>query len=167
MEDDIFLNEEPFAAEKKQLEYDKILKAEAEDKKRVKEELENLVAQTEKRLNEIEILPMCQSVLIEQYKKDPYLYIKKSGIILSDDNQRINENTGQMEEVKKQVQIGRIVEIAPDCKFAKVGDEVYYMTFNAIPIPFAYKGLVSLPETRILTIINTGLKERFNDSRKK
>ena len=55
-----------------------------------------------------------------------------------------------------------VIEVAPDCKFVKEGDIIYYRRVSAVPIPFFRQGFEVVSENSIQVVINEGLKKRFN-----
>ena len=76
--------------------------------------------------------------------------------------------TKKKEDTKKKggkeiVVVGQVLEVGPDVKFVKEGDDIYYIKANAVPIPFFKQGLVALQEVAALVIINEKVKERFNN----
>ena len=116
----------------------------------------------------LQIMPISRYMLIKPYNKNPYqqIQVTKSGFI-TDLGGKAPEyrsrETGNIEEAEEIVVVGQVLEVGPDVKFVKEGDDVYYIKANAVPIPFFKQGLVALQEVAALVIINEKVKERFNN----
>jgi hypothetical protein len=115
-------------------------------------------------LNGLEIKPNTNYVLVKPYVKNPYekTEIRDSGIILDSEAATFhNQDTGNEEEQTRGIVVGRVIEIGPECKYVKEGDDVYYYYGSIIPIPFFRQGFQAVAESRILMILNTDLTERY------
>ena len=55
----------------------------------------------------------------------------------------------------------RWLKLGPDVKHVKVGDDVYYDSRTAYPLPFMNLGYKVTSEPQIIAIINNNLKERM------
>lgn len=118
-------------------------------------------------IENIEIMPIGNYVLVKQFNENPFQRIVRSdtGIILDLGGQRPqykNTDNGQIEEEEAFILVGVIQEIGPDCKWCLPGDTVMYTKPSAVPVPFYKQGLILVNETRVLVTINEGLTERFN-----
>ena len=61
------------------------------------------------------------------------------------------------------IKVGHVIEVSPmNAKGIKEGDDVYYKTFNEVPIPFFSQGLAVINEATVLVVVNERLKERYN-----
>jgi hypothetical protein len=112
----------------------------------------------------LEMLPNTNYVLVKPYLKNPYekVEVRESGIILSDETPKFKDaNSGEEEDMKTGITVAKVIEIGPECKYVKEGDDVYYYLGSTVPIPFFRQGFSTLSESRILMIINKDLKERF------
>lgn len=115
-------------------------------------------------LDGLEIKPTSNNLLVKPYKKNPYekAEVRKSGIILDSDAATFtNPDSGEEEEEQVGIIVGRVIEVGPECKWVKPGDDVYYMFNSIIPIPFFRQGFQCVAEPRTLMFLNTGLTERF------
>lgn len=118
-------------------------------------------------IENIEIMPIGNYVLVKQFNENPFQRIVRSdsGIILDLGGQRPqykNTDNGQIEEEESFILVGVIQEVGPDCKWCLPGDTVMYTKPSAVPVPFYKQGLILVNETRVLVTINEGLTERFN-----
>lgn len=101
-------------------------------------------------MDEVEVIPVNNNVLIKPYIKNPYRYIEttSSGLIVgveSSQTYKSNE-TGEIEQNNQVIRTGKVLAVGPDCKNVNVGDDVFYTTFSMTPIPFRKKGYVIVGE---------------------
>ena len=101
-------------------------------------------------MDEVEVIPVNNNVLIKPYIKNPYRYIETtaSGLIVgveSSQTYKSNE-TGEIEQNNQVIRTGKVLAVGPDCKNVTVGDDVFYTTYSMTPIPFRKKGYVIVGE---------------------
>ena len=113
-----------------------------------------------------EIRPIGNYIIIKPFAENPFQRIKKVGRLIIDTGglkpQYKNNDTGEIEEEENITKSGVIVEIGPECKWAQIGDCVFYPRTSIIPIPFYKQGLELVNESRLIAIVNDNLTERFN-----
>ena len=113
-----------------------------------------------------EIRPIGNYIIIKPFAENPFQRIKKVGRLIIDTGglkpQFKNNDTGEIEEEENITKSGVIVEIGPECKWAQIGDCVFYPRTSIIPIPFYKQGLELVNESRLIAIVNDNLTERFN-----
>ena len=103
---------------------------------------------------ECEVLPCNAALLVKPYDVNPYRKIDTtaSGLIVgveSDKTYKSNE-TGEIEQNDQIVRCGKVIAVGPKCECAEPGDDVYFTTYNMVPIPFRKQGLVVVSETLIM-----------------
>ena len=110
------------------------------------------------------MLSVGPKVIILPYAENPYTkFVSDSGNILMPTSLTFkNPDTGEEEKPEKGVMCARVIEIGPEVKYLKVGDDIYYDDRTAIPIPFFMQGYKVIAELNALTVINEGLKQRYN-----
>ncbi|MBO7692887.1 MAG: hypothetical protein J6T10_09690 [Methanobrevibacter sp.] len=101
-------------------------------------------------MDEVEVIPVNNNVLIQPYIKNPYRYIETtaSGLIVgveSSQTYKSNE-TGEIEQNNQVIRTGKVLAVGPDCKNVTAGDDVFYTTYSMTPIPFRKKGYVIVGE---------------------
>lgn len=116
-------------------------------------------------LNNLQMKPLGNYVIVKPYATNPFQQIKKtdSGIILDLGGMapEIKSNeTGEYEEEELYVKTGVVIEAAPECKYVRVGDTIFWTKPSEVMIPFFKQGLMLVNETRILAIINSDLDSR-------
>jgi len=115
------------------------------------------------KVNTIELVPWGNRVVIVKYPENPYRQIvSKGGILIPDKVAIKNDQTGEEQYLEEGIVCGKIIEVGPDCKQVRVGDDVFYQKNTSYPIPFMNMGYVQTSEPQLLTIIAEGLKERLN-----
>lgn len=118
-------------------------------------------------LENLEIKPTYEGVLIKPYAQNPFQMIKKEGNIIVDTGGLIPEyksnETGDWEEEESFIHVGLVIEVGPTCKYVKVGDVVFWRKPSETPVPFFKQGLVQVNEHSIMTIVNQGLTDRFKE----
>jgi len=122
-------------------------------------------------IENIEIMPIGNYVLVKQFDENPFQRIVRSdsGLILDLGGQRPqykNTDNGEIEEEESFIKVGVIQEVGPECKWCLPGDTVMYTKPSAVPVPFYKQGLILVNETRVLVTINENLTKRFNELKK-
>lgn len=116
----------------------------------------------EEKLKDLEIVPNGNRLVLMPYPSNPYIKIMTdSGIFIEPNKNFFNTDTGEIEEAKELVPCAKVVEVGPDVKHVKVGDDVYYDSRTAYPLPFMNLGYKVTSEPQIIAIINNNLKERM------
>ena len=114
----------------------------------------------------VEEFTMSSKAEIRPFAENPFQRIKKVGRLIIDlggqKPQFKNNDTGEIEEEENITKSGVIVEVGPECKWAQIGDCVFYPRTSIIPIPFYKQGLELVNESRLIAIVNDNLTERFN-----
>lgn len=142
------------AAKEAQNAFAQNIEKQLEASRKVREESESL-----------EIHPTGGYVLMRIYEENPYQVVKQtnSGLILGTYTGNYkSQETGEMETEKKAVLYAEVMEVGPDCKFTKVGDEIVFRNCTQLPVPFLGQELWVTHENNVVVIINENLKERFN-----
>lgn len=119
------------------------------------------------KIEEIEIMPIGNYLLVKEFNENPFQRIVRSdsGIILDLGGQKPqykNTDNGQIEEEENIIKVGVIQEVGPECKYCIAGDTIFYTKMSAVPVPFYKQGLQLVNETRVLSVVNEGLSKRFN-----
>lgn len=114
------------------------------------------------KLETLEMLPMGNKVVLMPYPQNPYRKIMQGGIIVDYDGSFKNPDSGEWDKQKELVGCAKVIEVGPDCKYVKPGDDIYYDTRTTYPLPFMSLGYQLTTEPQILCILNEGLKNRFN-----
>lgn len=113
-----------------------------------------------------EIKPVGNYIIVKPFAENPFQRIKKSGGLIIDLGgqrpQYRNNDNGEIEEEENITKSGVIVEVGPECKWAQIGDCIFYPRTSVMPIPFYKQGLELVNETRLIAIINDNLTERFD-----
>lgn len=116
-------------------------------------------------LNQLEIRPLYEGVLIKPLAQNPFQKIKKVGNIIMDTGGLIPEykskETGEWEEEESFIHYGVVQEVGPTCKYLKEGDVVMWRKPSETPVPFYKQGLVLVNERSIMITVNVGLADRF------
>jgi len=108
-----------------------------------------------------EIKPLNTNVILKPYSINPYLALETaSGFKLADGNFD-NPDSGEHDILDKMIACGEVIEVGPNCKDVKVGDDAFYDVRTVRPLPFKRQGFVVVSENGILTIMNNNLEERF------
>jgi hypothetical protein len=109
------------------------------------------------------IMPINHCVIIKPYPENPYLKKMTDDGLLLNTRAFDNPDTGMKDELDLGIPCAQVMEVSPDVKFVKPGDEILYMAQRCIPVPFMNTGFLLLNEGAVLCIINTNenLKSRF------
>lgn len=116
------------------------------------------------KLQTLEMLPMGNKIIISMYPENPYRKVIEGKIIVDYDGSFINPDTGTQDKMKQLVACGKVIEVGPEVKYVKPGDDVYFDPRTCYPVPFMSLGYLLTHETAIHCVLNEGLKTRFNMS---
>lgn len=120
-----------------------------------------------KDLDNLEIKPIYEGVLIKPYDENPFQRIHKEGAIITDlggmkPTYKSNED-GQYHEEESFIRVGLVIDAGPTTKYLKEGDVVMWRRPSEVPIPFFKQNLVLVNEHSIMTAVNQGLNDRFKN----
>ena len=151
----------PFAEEKLAKAAKERKDADAAIAEEARKKLAEQFAETEKKINEVEIKPTFRQVLIEPYSEDPYMFVVKNGILFTDKAEHLSAETGLMESDTKYIILGKVIDVAADCEYIRPGDDIYCMARNTVPCPFLQKGWKFIREESILCVIAKNAGKRL------
>ena len=141
--------------------------------KREMEELNNILLEAEKqkqkeideKADKLEMIRMQNRVILMAYPENPYRKIVDGNIIVDYHGDFLNPDSGEKDKLKVLVGCAKVIEVGPECKYVKPGDDVYYDTRTVYPLPFMSLGYVITSESQLLCVLNEGLKDRFYGGR--
>lgn len=120
-------------------------------------------AEIEAKLETLEMLSVGPKVIILPYAENPYTkLVSDSGLLMPTTMDFKNPETGEIEKPQNGIMCAKVIEIGPEVKYLRVGDDIYYDDRTAVPIPFFMQGYKVIAEGNALTVINEGLRERYN-----
>lgn len=114
------------------------------------------------KLERLELIPMGNKVMFLAYPQNPYRKIMEGNIIVEYDGSFRNPDSGEWDKQKDLVGCAKVIEVGPECKFLKPGDDIYYDTRTCYPVPFMSLGYQMTSEPQVLCALNEGLKNRLN-----
>ncbi|MGV8961813.1 MAG: hypothetical protein ACOH2V_00260 [Candidatus Saccharimonadaceae bacterium] len=114
------------------------------------------------KLETLELLPMLNKVILLPYPRNPYKKILNGKIIMDNSGSFKNPDSGEQDDLKELVGCAKVIEIGPEAKYLKAGDDVFYDTRTCYPVPFMSQGYLLTGESQILCVLNENLKQRFN-----
>lgn len=114
------------------------------------------------KLEGLEILPNNNRIIILPYPQNPYTQvITKGGILLDTGGRFNNPDTGEVDYQEELVPCGKVIEVGPETKYVKIGDDVYYDSRMTYPLPFMNRGYMITSEPQVIAILGNELKKRF------
>ena len=137
-------------------------KAAEEIRKALFEAEQNKQAEINKKLETLEMLPMMNKIILQPYPVNPYRKVVEGSLIVEYTGAFKNPDSGEDDKLQELVGCAKIIEVGPECKYLKPGDDVYYDTRTVYPVPFMSMGYRLTSEPQILCVLNEKLKERFN-----
>ena len=112
--------------------------------------------------NAKEIMPLYTRFMCELYDENPYeKHTTESGLKLTTDKFE-NPDTGDIDMKDYYTATAHIIEVGPDCKYAKGGDDVLIDMRTLKPVRFMGNVYFMGMEENIIALINEGLAERLN-----
>ena len=136
------------------------------------ENLENYSKRIAENMDNIEIMPIGNYILVKEFEENPFQRIvkdDKTGLILDLGGQRPqykNTDNGQIEEEENFIKVAVVQEVGPECKYVKPGDTIFTTKPSLVPVPFYKQNLYVVPENRVMAIVNEGLTKRFENIKK-
>lgn len=113
------------------------------------------------KLEKLEILPMFNKIILMPYPQNPYKKVMQGSLIVEFNGDFLNPDSGEKDTLNQLVGCAKVIEVGPECKFLKPGDDIYYDTRTVYPVPFMSMGYQLTSEPQILCVLNESLKERF------
>lgn len=143
-----------------QYEIDKAKKEkEEEDALALLRELDDIKQkEIEDSISELELLPEGNKIIILPYPTNPYKKIKQGSIYLGNNGSFKNPDSGEMDTLQEFVTCAKIIEVGPDCKKAKIGNDLFFIKNSAVPLPFMSLGYLVVNEPNVVAYIGKGLK---------
>lgn len=114
-----------------------------------------------KKIETIELIPMGARVIILPYPKNPYRKIMQGSIIVDYNGEFMNPDSGEQDKLRTGIGCAKVIEVGPDCKYVKPGDDIFYDTRTTQPVPMLSMGYEITAEQQILCMLSEGLKERL------
>lgn len=116
----------------------------------------------EAKLATLEMLPMLNKIILQPYPTNPYKQYVKGSLLVAYNGEFNNPDSGEKDTLKELVGCAKVIEVGPEVKYLKPGDDIYYDTRTCYPVPFMSMGYLLTSEPQILCVLNEGLKSRFN-----
>lgn len=144
---------EQYKREKEAEEASKILIEAAKQKQK---ELEEKIAK-------LELMPLDRRIIIMPYPNNPYRKIMEGSIIVDYAETFKNPDSGEYDQMAAGVICAKVIEVGPECKYIKEGDDIFCQNGVLVPVPFFSSGYQTLSELQVLAVVNENLKERFKN----
>ena len=113
------------------------------------------------KLQTLELLPMMNKIILLPYPTNPYKKVVEGSIIVEFNGDFMNPDSGEKDKMQELVACAKVIEVGPECKYLKPGDDIYYDPRTCYPVPFMSLGYKLTSEHQILCVLNENLKERF------
>ena len=108
-----------------------------------------------------EIMPLYSTVLVELYETNPYEAMEtESGLKLTH-GEFDSPDTGNRERKEFMTTAAHIIEVGPDCKYAKAGDDCLIDLRATRPICFKGNFYFNIAEQNIVALLGDDLRQRF------
>jgi hypothetical protein len=108
-----------------------------------------------------EIMPIYSNIMIRLYKENPYINnVTASGLRLGN-GEFTNPDSGEDEQMDLKIICAEVIEVGPDCRYIKPGDDVYVNSPTIRPVPFMRQGFFLCSEQNVLAVMNNNLSERL------
>ena len=119
----------------------------------------------EEKASMLEIMPLMNYILVQPFAKNPYSVLKTQGNIIVGgyEGNFLNPDTGEQDQEENFIVVGTVIEVGPECKYIREGDDIFYTKTSLVPVPFLGKGFQIVNENRVIVTINKGLKDRFKE----
>ena len=131
--------------------------------------LQDVAEQLGAKMEEIEIKPMFNRILIKPFSQNPFQRIvvdEKTNLVIDTGGlapEYFNQDSGKQEKEEQMIITGAVQEVGPEVKYIVPGDVIMYRKETALPVPFYKQGFMCIAETQVIAVVNEGLENRFND----
>lgn len=116
------------------------------------------------RLATLEMYPTINRLVILPYPKNPYRKIMEGEFVVDYDGSFDNPDSGERDATEAGITCAKVVEVGPECKHVQPGDDVYYDSRGAYPLPYMSQGFKIMSEPQVLSIVAEGLEKRFKEN---
>ena len=113
------------------------------------------------KLQTLEMLPTFNKIILLPYPTNPYKKVVEGNIIVEYNGDFMNPDSGEKDKLQELVGCAKVIEVGPEVKYIKPGDDIYYDPRTCYPVPFMSLGYKLTSEPQILCVLNESLKERF------
>lgn len=108
-----------------------------------------------------EIMPLYSNVILLPYEQNPYAnLLTESGLQLTN-GEFDNTDSGEHDRLELYISCAKVVEVGPKGEYVQAGDDVFFDTRSARPVPFMRQGFFITAEQNLICVMNDDLKERF------
>ena len=108
-----------------------------------------------------EIMPLYSNVILLPYSSNPYgNLVTETGLQLTE-GQFDSQDSGEHETLELYISCAKVIETGPTVQYIKVGDDVFFDTRSARPVPFMRQGFFITSEQNWICVMNDDLVERF------
>lgn len=115
----------------------------------------------------LEILPYGSKIVVKPYGYNPYSKIEttEAGLIIGGENQPFHKSreTGEMEPDEQGISVAQVIEVGPDVRFVRPGDDIFTFKTNLKPFPFYNLGYYIVLEQNVDSMVNFGLAQRVKE----
>lgn len=161
-QDKLIIPEDPLAKEIRQMKQEK---EEKEMNEALINEAKRKQAELEEKLERLELMPVGPRIIVQPYPNNPYRKIMEGSIIVDYGETFKNPDSGEYDKLAAGVICAQVIEVGPECKWIKPGDDVFCQNGVMVPVPFFSSGYKTLAEQQVLAIVSENLKERFSNER--
>lgn len=164
----IFMPGEALSEEKKKLALEELGKKQKELQDAKEAQYQAIIKESQEaktKAKDLEIMPLGGQILVKLYDKNPYdtVDITDNGLIVpSFDGVIFDKESGQERSLAKVTEIGHVIEVGPDVKYIKEGDDIMFRSGGQTPVPFLKQGFWTVHQNNVLVTINLKLQERFS-----
>ena len=108
-----------------------------------------------------QIMPLYTTLIADFYDENPY-EVKESetGLKLTTGLHE-SPDSGELEKKDTWYRVASVLEVGPDCKYVKPGDDVYLDVRSCRPFPFKGNIYWQAAEQNVLAVMANDLDERF------
>lgn len=117
----------------------------------------------EEKLQTLEMLPTGFHIFIQPYPVNPYRKTIQNGILIDDGANFTNADSGEPDKLQYGIGCAKVIEVGPDCKWVRAGDDIYYDCRGQRPVPFMNLGYWVVVEQQVVAYLNEKLTERKNN----
>lgn len=108
-----------------------------------------------------EVMPMGCNVMVELYAENPYEEKETEDGLKLTGGKFDNPDTGNRDRKDQSIFAAQVIEVGPETKHVKVGDDCVFPLYCAKPLPFGKHFYFIVAEPNILAVMADDLSSRL------
>ena len=110
-----------------------------------------------------EVMPLYNTVMVEFYDENPYEVKETEAGLKLTTGLHESPDSGELEKKDMWYRVAKVLEVGPECKYVKQGDDVYLDFRGCRHFPFRGNVYWQAFEQNVIVVMADDLTERFKE----